>query len=365
MSHSNPVARDRSRVLLALLVLLLATGCSAVRDATAVVRPNTMTVTALLADSAGLFEGNDVGVLGVPVGTVTSIEPAGAHVRVEMEIDADRPVPADAGAVVVARSVATDRYVELTPVWREGPRLADGDTIALERTRTPVDFDAVLAAIDDFATGIAGSQETTDAIGRFLDEGTATLRGRGPLLRRGIGSLGRAVDSVAGQREEVVATVESLDRLLATVAANDETTRRFVRQVSRASRLLADERFAFRRTLRALDRAVTTVARFAVDNRERIRRTLDDATAVTRTVLSRRTQLREILEVMPLMLQNLARAADGERLSVRIDPAVLLPLSDQVTAICESLPLDLCAQVGTEPPALEPVLEALLGGGRR
>jgi phospholipid/cholesterol/gamma-HCH transport system substrate-binding protein len=76
-----------------------------------------MKVTALMADSAGLFVGNDVGILGVPVGTVTSIKPEGTHVRVTMSVDSDHPIPADAGAVVVARSVATDRYVELTPVY--------------------------------------------------------------------------------------------------------------------------------------------------------------------------------------------------------------------------------------------------------
>src|SRR5689334_12832883 len=85
-----------------------------------------MKITALMKDSAGLFVGNDVGILGVPVGTVTAIKPDGDHVRVTMEIDKDQAVPADAGAVVVARSVATDRYVELTPVYHSGPRMKGG-----------------------------------------------------------------------------------------------------------------------------------------------------------------------------------------------------------------------------------------------
>ena len=124
------------RLALVAVLVLLATGC--VPDA---VRGEKITVTAYFADSAGLFVGNDVGVLGVPIGKVTDIEPDGDRVKVTMEIDADRAVPADAGAVVVARSVATDRYVELTPVYDGGEKLTDGAEIDVERTASPVDFD--------------------------------------------------------------------------------------------------------------------------------------------------------------------------------------------------------------------------------
>ena len=55
-----------------------------------------------LGVAAGLFVGNDVGVLGVNVGEITAIEPDGDKVLVTMEIDSDQPVPSDAGAAVVA-----------------------------------------------------------------------------------------------------------------------------------------------------------------------------------------------------------------------------------------------------------------------
>ena len=113
----------------AALAVLLTTGCGVVGGS------DTITVKAYFADSAGLFVGNDVGVLGVTVGKVTSIKPDGDKVLVTMEVDSDQPVPADAGAVVVARSVATDRYVELTPVYHEGDeKLADDATRSEEHT---------------------------------------------------------------------------------------------------------------------------------------------------------------------------------------------------------------------------------------
>ena len=81
-----------------------------------------------------------------------------------------------------------------------------------------------------------------------------------------------------------------------------------LRQVAQGTSLLNDQRQEFRATLRALDRAVRTVAEFAVQNREEIVATLNGSADVMETVLDRQQQLAEILEVMPLALQNLQRA---------------------------------------------------------
>ncbi len=316
--------------LLAVLGILLVSGCSRIGTA------DTMTIKAYLADSAGLFVGNDVGILGVTVGEITSIEPEGDKVLVTMEIDGDQPVPADAGAVVVARSVATDRYVELTPVYHEGgKKMADGATIGLDKTQTPVDFDQVLASLNEFATGIGGNKETTKAVQRFIDAGTRALQGRGPLFNQTIHSLADGVDGIASQRANVAATLKSLDVLLSTIATNQSTARTFIQQVSSASKLLADERVNFKEALRALDAAVTAVAEFAVDNRQQIVEGVNGSTKLMKTVLAKQDQLTEILRVMPVALQNLAMLP-GNALPVRLNPLNVLPLGNVLGDVCKS-----------------------------
>ncbi|KRC58927.1 MULTISPECIES: MCE family protein [unclassified Nocardioides] len=321
--------------LVAVVAVLLTSGCSSVTGG------GKMTVKAYLADSAGLFVGNDVGVLGVTVGEITAIEPAGDKVLVTMEVDSDQPIPADAGAVVVARSVATDRYVELTPVYRKGEKMADGTTIPIDKTQTPVDFDQVLSSLNEFATGIGGNKETTQAVQRFIDAGTKALQGRGPLLNQTIHSLADGVDGIASQREDVAATLKSLDVLLTTIASNESTARTFIQQVSRASKQLADERENFRSALRSLDSAVTEVAEFAVDNRQMIVDNVNGTSRLMKTLLSKQDRLEEVLRVMPLALENL-KMIKGDRLPVRIDPLILDPLGGVLQTVCASLPLNLC-----------------------
>jgi virulence factor Mce-like protein len=331
--------------LVAVLAVLLTTGCGVVGGS------HTMTVKAYFADSAGLFVGNDVGILGVTVGKIKSIEPEGDKVLVTMEIDADQPVPADAGAVVVARSVATDRYVELTPVYHQGPKLKDDATIGLDRTQTPVDFDQVLESLNSFATGIGGNKQTTEAVQKFIDAGTKALQGRGPLLNQTIHSLSDGVDGLAAHREDVAATLKSLDVLLSTISDNESTARTFIQQVSQASKLLADERGNFQQALRSLDDAVTTVAKFAVDNRQAIVDNLDGGTKLMKTLLSKQDQLAEILRVMPLALENI-RMIPGDRLPVRIDPLILDPLGGVLQTVCKNVLGPLCNIInGTQPGA--------------
>ncbi|HET9420847.1 MAG TPA: MCE family protein [Nocardioides sp.] len=333
------------RLVLVAVLVFLATGC--VPEA---VRGEKITVTAYFGDSAGLFVGNDVGVLGVPIGKVTDIEPDGDRVKVTMEIDADRAVPADAGAVVVARSVATDRYVELTPVYDGGEKLADGAEIDVDRTASPVDFDEVLETINDFATGIAGSKKTTQAVKRFIDSGAAALQGNGELFNRSTRELAQAISTMSGQRKDFAETIVSLDVLVGSIAENDQTVRTFIEQVADASSLLADERGNFRKALRALDRAVTVVAQFAVDNRDAVVETFDETTKVFRTMLSKRNALNEVLRVMPVALENLMRLPVNGRIPTRVDPLTIAPLGEEIRKLCQQLPLGLCDLLsGTDP----------------
>ena len=82
-------------------------------------------VTAYFTETIGVYPGSTVRVLGVPVGTVDSVQPQGTEVKVTMTVNSGVPVPADAKAVVVAASVVSDRYVQLTPAYTAGPQLTD------------------------------------------------------------------------------------------------------------------------------------------------------------------------------------------------------------------------------------------------
>lgn len=353
--------RKIASILTLLAVLAGLTGCGPLGGG------DKMTITAYLQDSAGLFVGNDVGVLGVPVGTIKEIEPAGEAVKVTMEIDGDQPVPADAGAVVVARSVATDRYVELTPVYKSGPKMADGAEIELAMTKSPVDFDNVLSALNTLATNVAGEGPSAEAVAKIIDSGAKTLSGKGSQINTSITSLADAVNAISNQRGNITGTLKSLDTLTTVLAQNQGTVRAFIDQVAQAAALLAAERQNFRVALNSFSSAVQLVAQFAKDNKARLTRSLDQSTDLMVELMKKRAAIREVLRKMPLAMQNLQLASNDGWLSVRLDPVALTALTPVIDQLCTTVgsvvPVCDLISAGTLTDPLG-ALTDLLGGTR-
>ena len=100
-------------------------------------------ISAHFVSTTGLYEGDVVRVLGVNVGKVTKIEPRDRDTYVEMKIDSSVDVPADAKALIVAQSLVSARFVQLTPVYSGGEQMPNGGEIPIERTAVPVEWDEI------------------------------------------------------------------------------------------------------------------------------------------------------------------------------------------------------------------------------
>ncbi len=328
------ISRLLAAVLATVAVLVSLTACGG---------GGATTVTARFGDSAGLFEGNDVGVLGVRVGEVTSITPRGDHVDVELSIDPDVKVPADAGAVVVSRSVATDRYVELTPVYDSGPVLRSGAVLEASRTRSPVEFDELQATLQRITKDLTGPDGKATPVNDVLDVSAKTLDGNGEAIASGLKDLADTLDSVNAASGDAVGTIENLDSLTAALAENDRLVRRFTSQVADATDMLDDEHESIEQTFDALAAMVRAVTKFSREHRGQITAQVEDFTAVTKNLVDHRKELIRLVEHLPLMAQNVGRAIDDKgRLSFRTRPGDLLPGEAAFKVLCSNLPEGSC-----------------------
>jgi phospholipid/cholesterol/gamma-HCH transport system substrate-binding protein len=295
-------------------------------------------ITALLGDGAGLYVGNDVGVLGVPVGKVTKIEPAGKVVKVTLKItDPDIKIPADAAAVVVSRSVATDRYVELTPVYHGGVQMPSGTVIPLERTRTPVDFDEVLGSMSELASDLTDTPEATNSLSEVLQTVAAAFTGNADDLNTAVHGLADLVDTVHGQRSELFDTMDSLDELATELVDNKELIETFVENLGDALDLLNSERDEVGHVLRALQDTLEQLTDFSRENRGAVKVSVKQVTQLLQTALDSRADLAETLEVMPLATENIARSRNPENnhIWVRTTPAQVLGLQPLFEQLCQ------------------------------
>ncbi|WP_243056417.1 MCE family protein [Nocardioides sp. SR21] len=268
---------------------------------------DTRTVTAHFPRTISIYEGSDVRVLGVPVGTVDSVKPSGTDVVVTMTYDADVKVPADAKAAIIAPSVVGDRFVQLTPVYTGGDVLADGEVLEEDRTAVPLELDQIYTSLDDLtvALGPTGANQN-GALSDLLETTAENFGGQGAKFHQTIEDFGKLSATLDDNKEELFGSARALQGFISTLARNDSTVRRFNDSLSDVSSMLAGEREELSASLEALAGALGQVKTFVAENRAVLGRNITGLNRVSKVLVKQRDALAEVLEAGPLALNNLA-----------------------------------------------------------
>lgn len=297
------------------------------------------TVVAHFPRTISVYEGSDVRVLGVPVGTVTRVEPTGTDVEVTMTYDEEVKLPADAKAVIIAPSVVGDRYVQLTPAYSgTGEVLADGAELSVDQTSEPLELDQIYDSLDrlNVALGPRGANRT-GALSDLLSVTADNFGGQGTTFRQTIKDFSRLSATLAGNSDELFGSVEALGGFMATLAENDQTVRQFNQSLADVSTMLEGEREELVAATRNLSVALNAVKGFVEENKDSLSRNISGLNRVSKVLVRQRAALDEILRVAPGALNNLAltynpqagtldtRANFGQSIDqLEADPAALL-----------------------------------------
>ena len=265
------------------------------------------TLTAKFPRTISVYEGSDVRVLGVPVGTVDSVTPSGTEVVVTMSYDPEVKIPADASAVIISPSIVGDRYVQLTPVYEGGDVLADDATLDVNRTAVPLELDQIYENLDklNVALGPTGANRN-GALSDLLEVTAENFGGQGEKFNETIRNFGRFSETLSDNREEFFGSARALQGFISTLAQNDQTVRDFNQSLSDVSSVLAGERQELSAALRNLSVAMTQVSTFVRENREILGRNIRGLKRFTDVLAKQRGALDEILSAAPVALNNLA-----------------------------------------------------------
>ncbi len=99
------------------------------------------TVVAYFPVANALYNGDRVEIMGVKVGAIDKVEPAGDKMKVTFHYSNKYKVPADAQAVILNPTLVASRLLQLEPPYKGGPVLADNAVIPEERTQVPTEYD--------------------------------------------------------------------------------------------------------------------------------------------------------------------------------------------------------------------------------
>ncbi|MFD1813563.1 MCE family protein [Rhodococcus gannanensis] len=301
------VARWRpSRRIVALIAAVVVTATLGVAGRQAFDRVTHYRLTAEFPSTTGLYVGDDVRVLGVSVGTVDAITPGRESATVTMSLRRGVRVPENAKAVVMATSLVSGRFVQLTPAWVDGPYLDAGTAIPLERTAVPVEWDEIKTELDKL-TAALGPQgdDPQGSFGRFVDTAADNLDGgNGPAVNAALRGLADTMSTLADGRTDLFGTVRSLQTFVTALSNSDEQIVQFGGRLATVADVLSSSSDQLGVALTDLDVAVRDVQRFLSANTDALAHSVGELAAATQVLADKRPEIEQILHVAPTALVN-------------------------------------------------------------
>ena len=292
----------RTWVGLVLVALLVAGVAMVVRTTDKVNRVN---VVAYFENSNGIYVGDDVRILGVPVGRITSIEPEPEQVKISFWYDARYDVPADAAAAILSPALVTARAIQLTPVYTGGPVMADNTVIPLQRTVVPVEWDQVRAQLERLSETLQPTEPgDVSPLGSVINTTAENLRGQGASIRETVVKLSQAFSALGDHSTDVFSTIKNLAILVSALQDSTDLMRRLNQNLASVTGLLTDGPDEVANAIRDLNDAVVQVQGFVSENREALGTTSEKLAGVTTALNESLEDIKQFLHVAPTTFQN-------------------------------------------------------------
>ena len=262
-------------------------------------------VVAYFPSAVGLYPGDDVRVVGVPVGKIDSIEPRARDVKVTMTVRDDVKLPADARAIVIAPNLVSARFIQFTPAFTGGPELADGAEIGLDRTGVPVEWDDVKEQLTALSTQLGPQQGSMQGpLAEFVNQAADTFDGNGDSFRNALRELSQTAGRLGDSRTDLFGTVRNLQVLVNALSNSNEQIVQFSSHVASVSQVLADSSQDLDQTLGTLNQALADVKGFLNENNSALIGQVNKLTEFTNILTEHSDDIEQILHITPNGLAN-------------------------------------------------------------
>lgn len=287
--------------------------------------------------SRGLYVGDDVRIMGVEVGRITAIEPRGDRVVITFDVDADRRIPADAQAAIMAPTLVSARFLQLTPAHTGGPELPAGDTIPLGRTAVPVEWDEITEQLSRLTTELGPTPDDPQGpLGEVLETAADNVDGHGPALRDTLEQLSAALRTLADGRQDLFGTLGHLQVFVDALSASGDQIVSFHNRLASVTQTLDANRDDMGAALASLDTVLVDVERFVRSNREQLDTTVTRTAELTETLAAQRDGIAQVLHVAPTALSNLQNIYQPAHNTV-VSALALTNFANPAQFICSAL----------------------------
>src|SRR3954463_11387600 len=181
------------------------------------------TVVAYFSDTLALYPGDKIQIMGVKVGAIDKIEPAGDKMKVSFHYENKFKVPANATASILNPSLVASRNIQLSPPYTGGPVMGDHAVIPIDRTQVPVEYDQLRDSINRILTDLGPTKEQPKGpFGDIIESASNGFAGKGDQLNRTLKGLSEALYTLNEGRSDFFSVIKSLALFVNALYKSDQ-----------------------------------------------------------------------------------------------------------------------------------------------
>ncbi|WP_216898165.1 MCE family protein [Nocardia alni] len=263
-------------------------------------------ITAYFPSTTGIYNGDDVRVLGVKVGVIDSIDPGKDDVKVTMTVDRGITIPGDAKAVIIAPSLVSARFVQLAPAYTGGPKMHDGAVIPIEHTAVPVEWDDIKAELSKLSKALGPTvQDPQGSFGRFVNTAQSNLAdGNAQAFRDTLTELSHTLGTLSDGRTDLFGTIRNLQQFVDVLSKSNDQIVQFGGRLASVSQVLDGVSGDLGQGLDNLDTAVADVQRFLQERGPGLTESVQRLADVTQLLVDKKSDVERVLHSGPVALNN-------------------------------------------------------------
>ena len=325
----------------------------------------TNTVVAYFPQTLALYPGDKVQIMGVRVGTIDSIEPAGDKMKVTFTYASKYKVPANVTANVLNPSLVASRTIQLAPPFTGGPELEDGAVIPIDRTQVPVEYDELRDSINRILTDLGPTpQQPKGPFGDVIESFADGLAGKGKEINTTLNSLSEALTTLNQGRGDFFGVVKSLALFVNALYKSDQQFVALNNDLAQFTSSFTNTDQEVATALKDLDQLLKTTRGFLNDNASVLTKDVNNLADVTNAILQPepRDGLETGLHVFPNLGANLMNITSPNAGGI-VGLPVINNFANPMQFLCSSIQAgsrlgyqdsaELCAQY------LAPILDAI------
>ncbi|ORB29261.1 virulence factor Mce family protein [Mycolicibacterium parafortuitum] len=183
----------------------------------------TKTAVAYFTQTLAIYPGDKVQIMGVQVGAIDKIEPAGDKMRVTFHYESKYKVPENATASILNPSLVASRTIQLSPPYTGGPVLEDGAVLDLDRTQVPVEYDDLRDSVSRLLRDLGPTPEQPKGpFGDIIESAADGFAGKGKQFNETLNNLSEALFALNEGRGDFFSVIKSLALFVNALHESDQ-----------------------------------------------------------------------------------------------------------------------------------------------